>query len=159
MLTKRVSKEPRRLQGDALRNLWIAVAGAVLLALVIAGFNGRAIAHAVVMATTRLPQGYSELSFVTSTAKPLPSSAPVYKDETFVFQIANHEQRNWTYSYQVLLTIDGKTSVVSTGLVPLANGEVKSVTAHFSMPVPSKIGVVSVHISDPSQSIFFRSES
>jgi uncharacterized membrane protein len=117
------------------------------------------VANAITLATTRQPEGYTELWFNASAAHPLPSSAPAGKATQFSFHIANHETRSVTYRYLVTLAVANSVAQIGAGTVTLGDGKSADVTSGFTMPVPSATGLVGVQLVNPAQHIFFRTYS
>ncbi len=138
---------------------FFVIVAAVMALTLTAAVYAKPIAKALTLATTHQPEGYTELSFVTSSSNPLPSSAPVDTPRQFSFQITNHQTQSVSYHYIVTLSIGSVTTTVASGAVAIADGNSESISPSFTMPVASSTGIIDVHLTTTNQHIYFRSYS
>ena len=95
---------------------------------------------------------YTELYFQDHLHLPLQPYAGKYN---FAFAVANHNASTQHYPYQVLLTVDGKQSVIDSGSFDLANGNSREVKESFVLKSDATSAEVSVQLTGIGQEIHF----
>jgi hypothetical protein len=115
------------------------------------------IAHAFSLATSHQPERYSELYFTNSTH--LPFSVPLGQTKAFDFRIVNHEASKTTYTYLVLLEVDGVSTQIERGTVTLEDGRSADVTVPYTPPRPNISAQITVQLIDRAEQIAFRSRT
>lgn len=125
----------------------------VLFVASVAAINLNNISHAFTLATTRQPEGFTELYFVNSRTLPLYS--PATKPQHVTFRITNHEAHQVTYTY---LVAQDATKLTQSS-VTLNDGQSADVTFSFTIPKPVTQTLLSVILMGRSEHIDFRSKS
>jgi len=112
--------------------------------------------EAIVLATTRKPETFTELYFEDHTN--LPNTITRWKQYSFVFTLHNLEYQDMDYSYEVYLQRDDQKIVIEKGELQLRNDEFKSVEVKFG-PLKNIRSKVVVELTNKNQPIHFWMEA
>jgi hypothetical protein len=115
------------------------------------------VTDAVRMATTRLPEGYSELSFVDQTHLPVHVLPGV--EASFRFNLTNLEGETQNYQYVVTEITPQTVAVIAEGQVNLANGESFQKSIGFKLAAATPRAQFVVSLDGRVQQINFRTQS
>jgi hypothetical protein len=110
--------------------------------------------RAFVLATSHLPEPYTELYFANADRLPAAAAADTKLPVSFVLH--NVESKNFTYKYQIIF-IDGagKTTDYGAHDVYIPQGQTQIVTEDILIPSGTGRGEVRVNIINKGQSIHF----
>lgn len=108
------------------------------------------------LATSHMPEKYTELYF-NSPAK-LPLYSPARKYESVPFTIVNHEARTETYTYQASLDISGAVSS-SRQTVTLKDGQSAALLATMMIPTPSTPAILTIKLLGTDNQLTLKSTS
>ncbi len=138
----------------AARRLW---AGVVLAACLVVGGLGLAfpheLAHQLAISFTRQPTPYTELYF--TDPQTIPGAFTVSGPNSFRFTVANHEGREYVYSYIITLASSYGVSTIERGAIDVGNGSSATKAVDFLPPKPDTQYVVRVSLLRPVQTIHF----
>lgn len=130
-----------------------------LLAVIVSFAYSSQLARAFTLATSHLPEGYTQLYFVDQTQ--LPEHVKTAAVSSFSFDITNDEGQWRTYSYEVTQTSSsGMVSYIADGQVILQNGGSVVVPVKFELKVPRSSAQLKVSLlKADGQEIDFRSQT
>ena len=115
------------------------------------------ISNSVTLATSHLPEGYTQLNFANQSS--LPQHANIKVATPFSFEVTNYEGRPRSYEYLVTATAATGTKVIASGNVSLQNGSMTKQTVYFTIPASNSSLKLTVSLSDSGQQINFRSQT
>lgn len=108
--------------------------------------------EAVVLATTKKPETFTEVYFEDHTN--LPKTIKKHEEYSFVFTIHNLEYKDMKYSYIVFLQRDNQKIILDQGNLNLKDNEFKSVKEDFG-PLKNLKAKIVVEIINKNQQIDF----
>ena len=126
----------------------------VLLAVlaIVCAYPGQ-LADAVTLATTRLPEGYSQLYFANQTQ--LPTQVKPGVAASFNFDLINLQGSTQNYQY----VVTQGASVIAQGSITLQDGASLEHTVSFKLPKAKTTTQITVRLVGRDQQINFRSRS
>lgn len=142
--------------------IFVVISVFAALIFIALGFFGYVYKDTIVQAFQKKSENFTELYFENYTSLPtkLPAPTPIQHikqtaiDYSFAFTIHNLENKNMHYTYEVYKLAAGKT-ILDRQTVEIKNGERKTVTETFSMPLIYPSTHVVVSLPDKNQHIAF----
>lgn len=134
-----------------------ALIGFLLMTAAIAYIASPAVRQSFALASSMHPESYTELYLDNSTH--LPTSAPAGKPRSFAFHISNHEGRQTTYHYLIVMVLGQQATAVSSGSLTLNDGAGLSETVSFTVPKPGLDPMIQVQLEGRPESVQFRTQS
>lgn len=113
--------------------------------------------HAWGLATSHRTEQYTELYFDNSSKLPL--NVSTIKPALFSFHVTNHEGATIAYKYSVTETIANTVKTLTTGVLPLRNGESGNIPITFLLNKPHQTAHLTVHLITEDETINFKSQS
>lgn len=136
----------------------VAIICAILVAALGLGIiGGLASNRQFTLATSRLPENFTELSF--NTPGYLPKTATAGETASFSYNITNHENATVTYTPVVTITENGTPHILERDEIILKNGESRNVTVRFTITEAGTNYTVTVDLPAQDQAIHFRGRS
>ncbi len=144
----------KNIKGKVLRAVLLLIVVACLLA---GGtflfFKYNSVRKAVVLATTREQQTFTELYFENHLI--LPEKITLFKENNFKFTIHNLENEDMEYPYEVYIDTDGKKQIIGTDSVLIEDNGYKTVSVDFTITAPIPGSRVVVNLIDKNEQISF----
>jgi uncharacterized membrane protein len=112
-----------------------------------------AVKEAVVLATTKKPETFTELYFKDHIN--LPGKIEVGKKQSFSFTIHNLEYKNMTYRYEVKAIDDNTDLTVYSGSDTLSHDEYKTIDGSYTVATASGRMKIEVLLPDQNQAIHY----
>src|SRR3989344_6070905 len=109
--------------------------------------------EAIVLATTKKPETFTELYFEDHIN--LPGKIEIGKEQSFRFTIHNLEYRDMTYKYETKAVDDKEEITLSSGSVTLSHDEYRTINENFVLATASGKTKIQVTLVDKNQSIDF----
>ena len=109
--------------------------------------------EAIVLATTKKPETFTELYFEDHLN--LPGKIEIGKEQSFKFTIHNLEYQELTYKYETKTVDDKEEITLSSGSVTLSHNEYKTINESYMIATASGRTKVQVTLVDQNQSIDF----
>lgn len=142
--------------------IFVVLSGIVALVFIALGFLAYIYKDQIVQAFQKKPENFTELYFENYTSLPtkivLPTTVPYVKqttaDYSFAFTIHNLENKDMNYTYEVY-EIGADKTVLDKKTVEIKNGEHKTITENYSMPLTYPNTQVLVSLPDKNQHIAF----
>ena len=114
--------------------------------------NNPSIKNAIILATTKKPETFTELYFEDHIN--LPKTITRWKQYSFTFTIHNFEYQDMDYSYEVYLSRDDQKIKLDEGKINLKADEFTSVDVNFG-PLQNFRSKIVVELTNKNQSIHF----
>ena len=109
--------------------------------------------NAFVLATTKIPETFTELYFEDHIG--LPNRIEIGKEQYFKFTIHNLEYKDMTYKYEVIAIDNTVNTTLSSGSVELLHDGYKTIAENYTLATASGRIKVQVTLVDKDQSIAF----
>jgi len=131
---------------------------AILVALSIlgwqAGLHRAALAQTIKLATTKQPERFTELYFVTPQT--LPTAVSINKSYQLNYRVVSHQATPVTYTYQTWYILSGQKRLINQGIITLADGQSSDQVINFVARNDSQTYQVGVTIVELDQTISLR---
>jgi hypothetical protein len=124
------------------------VAGVVLLINYIPSVK-----EAFILATTKIPETFTELYFEDHLA--LPKEIALFKENNFKFTIHNLENKDMLYAYEVYIEVNGERQPIDKSSVLIKNNEYETIPQTFIITTPLQRAKIVINLIDKNQEIHF----
>ena len=108
---------------------------------------------AIILATTREPQTFTELYFENHLS--LPGKITLFKENNFKFTIHNLENKDMEYPYEVYIDTNGEKQIISTDSVLIEDNGYKTISVVFTITIQIPRSRVVINLIDKNEQINF----
>ncbi|RJQ35848.1 hypothetical protein C4559_06290 [Candidatus Microgenomates bacterium] len=112
-----------------------------------------AVREAVAMATTVMPETFTELYFENHLS--LPNKIVYYKENDFKFTIHNLENKDMEYPYEVYIDLNGEKQIIEQSSISIKKNGYKTISEDFTIIYPTARVKVIVNLINKNQQIAF----
>ncbi len=127
--------------------VWFIVIGFILVEFV------PSVKGAVILATTKKPETFTELYFEDHLS--LPNKVTLFKENNFKFTIHNLENKDMVYIYEVYMDVNREKQMIDKNSVIIKKNEYKTITKDFTITTPMQRVKVVVNLIGKNQQIHF----